>query len=71
LSTESLAPDLRPGHPPPPRKRKCCAMCGQPSGSVSAGTGKPLVRDRATGELRHVVCIPSVPAAALAAMVDA
>ena len=26
-----------------------CAGCGEPSGSISAGTGYPVVRERATG----------------------
>lgn len=35
-----------------------CAGCGEPSGSVSAGTGFPLVRDRKDGLMYHVRCLP-------------
>ena len=41
------------------RTRKCCAGCGEAAGSVSEGTGFPLVRDRHTdGRLYHVRCLP-------------
>ena len=50
-------------HPTPekPRKLRQCAACGEPSGSISAGTGFPLVRERATGRYFHVRCRPGSP----------
>ena len=40
------------------RKRGECAECGEPAGSVSAGTGFPLVRDRrGDGLMYHVRCL--------------
>lgn len=42
------------------RPRKHCAGCGEAAGSVSEGTGFPLVKDRRTYErLYHVRCLPS------------
>ncbi len=39
--------------------RKYCARCGAAAGSVSEGTGFPLVRDRHTdGCFYHVRCLP-------------
>ena len=42
------------------RPRKHCAGCGEPAGSISQGTGAPLVKDRRTEEGRfyHVRCLP-------------
>ena len=41
------------------RSAKCCAGCGEVAGSVSEGTGFPLVRDRhGDGRLYHVRCLP-------------
>jgi hypothetical protein len=41
------------------RDAKRCAECGEAAGSVSEGTGFPLVRDRHTdGRLYHVCCLP-------------
>ena len=37
---------------------RCCASCCEPSGSVSEGTGFPLVRDRDSGRMYHVRCLP-------------
>ena len=38
---------------------KRCAGCGEAAGSVSEGTGFPLVRDRrGDGRLYHVRCLP-------------
>ena len=38
---------------------KHCAGCGEAAGSVSEGTGFPLVKDRRTdGRLYHVRCLP-------------
>ena len=41
------------------RPRKHCAGCGAPAGSISQGTGAPLVKDRRTdGRFYHVRCLP-------------
>jgi hypothetical protein len=41
------------------RPRKYCASCGELAGSVTEGTGFPLVRDRhGDGRLYHVRCLP-------------
>jgi hypothetical protein len=41
------------------RPAKHCARCGEAAGSVSEGTGFPLVRDRYTdGRFYHVRCLP-------------
>ena len=41
------------------RSLKHCAACGEAAGSVSEGTGYPLVKDRRTdGLLYHVRCLP-------------
>jgi hypothetical protein len=57
LIKESLA---HPAHPVPKetRERGSCAGCGEPSGSISQGTGFPLVRDKESGLMHHVRCLP-------------
>ena len=35
-----------------------CAGCGERAGSISAGTGLPLVRDKASGHWFHLSCKP-------------
>jgi hypothetical protein len=40
------------------RTARSCEGCGEKAGSVSAGTGRPLVRDRASGLFFHVSCKP-------------
>ncbi len=41
------------------RARKYCAACGEPAGSISQGTGAPLVMDsRTEGRFYHVRCLP-------------
>ena len=40
------------------RPVRSCAGCGEKSGSVSAGTGRPLVLDKASGRFFHVSCKP-------------
>ena len=42
------------------RPLKYCAGCGEPAGSISQGTGAPLVKDWRTEEGRfyHVRCLP-------------
>ncbi len=43
------------------RPRKHCEECGEPSGSISQGTGFPLVKDRRSGEhWYHVSCLPGI-----------
>ncbi len=37
---------------------RCCEGCGEPSGSISEGTGFPLVRDKESGGWFHVRCRP-------------
>jgi hypothetical protein len=41
-----------------PRELRCCAGCGEPSGSVSEGTGFPLVHDKESRRMYHVRCLP-------------
>ena len=48
-------------HPTPEKPRRMCAGCGEPSGSISAGTGRPVVRERETGRYYHVRCRPGSP----------
>ena len=40
------------------RTARSCTGCGERSGSVSAGTGRPLVLDKASGRFFHVSCKP-------------
>jgi hypothetical protein len=42
------------------RPRKRCEGCGELAGSISQGTGTPLVKDRRTtdGGFYHVRCLP-------------
>jgi hypothetical protein len=40
------------------RRVLCCEGCGERAGSVSAGTGRPLVRDKASGRFFHLSCKP-------------
>jgi len=56
-TTPEVAPERRP-EGKVPREPRCCAGCGEPSGSVSEGTGFPLVRDRESGQMYHVRCLP-------------
>jgi len=35
-----------------------CQGCGERAGSISAGTGRPLVRDKASGHFFHLSCKP-------------
>ena len=46
-----------------------CVACGEPSGSISAGTGYPVVRDHAKGRYFHVRCRPGTPSGAVAGVV--
>jgi hypothetical protein len=41
------------------RPVRCCEGCGERAGSISAGTGRPLVRDKASGLWFHLSCKPS------------
>ena len=47
-----------------------CAGCGEAAGSISAGTGRPLVLDRESGEWLHVNCRPAAGVAALETMLE-
>ena len=40
------------------RPVRCCAKCGERACSISAGTGRPLVRDKASGHFFHLSCKP-------------
>lgn len=42
--------------------KNTCVHCGEPSGSISKGTGRPLIRNRKGGSLstwEHVNCRPA------------
>jgi hypothetical protein len=56
VDTKSLAHPAPQTTPEQPRRH--CAECGDPSGSISQGTGFPLVRDKESGEFFHVRCMP-------------
>ena len=62
-------------HPAPTttteKKPLPCAGCGEPSGSISAGTGSPVVRERETGRYYHVRCRPGTPSGKATAVVFA
>ena len=47
--------------PTPEKHRRTCAACGELAGSISAGTGRPVVRERETGLHYHVRCRPGTP----------
>jgi hypothetical protein len=40
------------------RPVRSCEGCGEESGSISAGTGRPLLRDRDSGRFFHLSCTP-------------
>jgi hypothetical protein len=40
------------------RPVRICGGCGEHAGSISAGTGRPLVRDKASGRWFHLSCKP-------------
>jgi hypothetical protein len=40
------------------RQVRCCEGCGERAGSISAGTGRPLVREKASGLWFHLLCKP-------------
>ena len=44
-----------------------CAGCGEAAGSISAGTGYPVVRERESGLYYHVRCRPGTPSGKAAA----
>ncbi|MDP8951963.1 MAG: hypothetical protein M3N18_06965 [Actinomycetota bacterium] len=49
-------------HPPTTEKTpRPCAGCGEMAGSISQGSGFPVVRERATGLYYHVRCRPGTP----------
>jgi hypothetical protein len=47
---EPAATDTRPA--------RTCEVCGERAGSISAGPGRPLVLDRASGRFFHLSCKP-------------
>ena len=58
-------------HPAPTATEKAprlCAGCGEPAGSISAGTGYPVVRDRESGLYYHVRCRPGTPSSTAAVL---
>ena len=72
MDTTSLAQPARPSTTTTNKTRRSCDACGKPSGSISAGIGFPVVRDRETGEWFHVRCRPGATAdAAVLAEFDA
>ena len=56
--TESIREKAPEVPAPTPRPVRHCQGCGERSGSVSAGTGRPLMRDKASGLFFHVSCKP-------------
>ncbi len=40
------------------RPAHSCQGCGERAGSISAGTGRPLVCDKASGRFFHLSCKP-------------
>ena len=40
------------------RPARSCEGCGEGGGSISAGTGRPLVREKASGDFFHLSCKP-------------
>jgi hypothetical protein len=40
------------------RPVRCCVKCGERAGSICAGTGRPLVLDKASGHFFHLSCKP-------------
>ena len=56
-TTPEVDAEWRPEEMATPEPR-CCAGCGEPWGSISEGTGFPLVRDRESGQTYHVRCLP-------------
>jgi hypothetical protein len=40
------------------RPVRCCEGCGERAGSVSAGTGRPLMLDKASRRFFHPSCKP-------------
>jgi hypothetical protein len=57
-TTESSAP-AHPSTEEGPRPARHCTACGERAGSISARTGRPLVRDKESGHWFHLSCKPS------------
>jgi hypothetical protein len=58
---QSLAHPARPSTEfpdPTPRPVRCCGTCGERAGSISRGTGRPLVLDKGSGQWFHLSCKP-------------
>ena len=59
---ETLPPEWEPRKGEATEKTpRSCTGCGEPAGSISGGTGYPVVRERATGRYYHVRCRPGTP----------
>jgi hypothetical protein len=60
LVSISAAEDAPPPEPAATDTRpvRRCEGCGERAGSISAGTGRPLVRDRESGRFFHLSCKP-------------
>jgi hypothetical protein len=56
--TESIREKAPEVPAPPPRPVRCCEGCGERAGSISRGTGRPLVLDKASGHWFHLSCKP-------------
>jgi hypothetical protein len=41
------------------RQVRSCEGCGERAGSISAGTGRPLVLDKDSGRFFHLSCKPT------------
>ena len=54
MTTTSVPEPTRTGT----RPVRCCEGCGERAGSISAGTGRPLVLDKASGLWFHLSCKP-------------
>jgi hypothetical protein len=56
--TESIREKAPEFPAPTPRPVRHCQGCGERAGSISAGTGRPLVLDKANGHWFHLSCKP-------------
>jgi hypothetical protein len=55
MTTATTIPELGGADTRPVR---CCEGCGERAGSISAGTGRPLMLDKASGRFFHLSCKP-------------
>jgi hypothetical protein len=56
--TESIREKAPEVPAPSSRPVRCCGTCGERAGSISAGTGRPLVLDKDSGHWFHLSCRP-------------